>query len=326
MIFDNIRRRLSGILLLAVVFLCLLWGNAFFNPPEKIVWHNSLFSGLPESISPQVYVILSLLLTLLCGFLIYKISLDHLSVHKREHLLVWLWVIQIGGFSFLHTLNEVQFAVMFLLMSYNRLFYINRKESDYSGVFLSAMYLGIAAVFYNLTAYLLIPYIFGLYRFKTTGIKDWIVLIAGFLTPFYFAVFISFFINGDWYYPIGNTIQNLIPSLPANPINLTTPQYIFIFFILLLVCINLFSSLKLTSSVSQKTVACNSAFFRLMIFSIILLFLFAPEANNILMVIFITSTTIIRNLFVQINKNWVANLLFLLVIALSALACYLPEI
>jgi hypothetical protein len=274
-------------------------------------------------LSGRISVIISIVLTLFSGLLIYKINCDHLSFNNREHLVVWLWIIQVGGFSFFHTLSEVHFASIFILMSYDQLFCINRKTVDYDKIFLSAMYLGIATLFYNLSLYLFIPHIISLYRFKFALLRDWIISIAGFLTPFYFAVFICHFAVGNWFYPIETTVNNIIPDvLRLQLTDLSATQYIFCIFIFALTIIEILTSSKSQSKgINQKTISCMRSLLGLMFVSILILLFFAPESKLMLYIIFISTTVYIRIVFFKITKNFISNSLFVALIVFSIIIC-----
>ncbi|MDR1593322.1 MAG: hypothetical protein LBS43_02400, partial [Prevotellaceae bacterium] len=315
MIFDNIRRKVFRILLFALLILLLLFSNdLLFDIPDKTEWLNSIFTRLPHILSGQLSPLISILLVLLAGMLIYKLSFDHISITGREHLLVWLWVISVGGFSFLHPLSEVHFATVCILLSYNTLFQIYRKTSDYKEIFMSSMYLGIATAFYSFSIYLFIPYMISLYRFKIAGFRDWIISIAGFLVPFYFAIFIFHFWDGDWLYPIETTINNIIPDdLSVGIVEMTVSQYILCVFISILIFIELLTPMKSTrQGINQKTISCIRSFSTLMLFSILIFLIFSPQSKPMILIMLIPATIYIRILFVKITKNIIANSLFAL--------------
>lgn len=325
MIFDNIRRKVFRILLFALLILLLLYAKDwFFDIPDEAEWANSIFTGFPDILSGRLWTLISIIPVLINGILIYKINFDHISVTGREHLLVWLWAVQVGGFSFLHPLSGIHFAVAFILLSYDTLFNIYRNTSNYSAIFLSSMYLGIAACFYSLSLYLFVPYIISLYRFKIAELRDWIISIAGFLVPFYFAIFIFHFLTGNWLYPIETTVNNIIPdSLSAGIAEMRMFQYIFCVFILILVGIKMFIPVKSTGRrINQKTISCIRSFSVLMFFSILIFLFFTPESKFVLPIIFISTTIYLRMLFVIINKNIIANSLFILLVIASAMTLF----
>ncbi|MDR0385646.1 MAG: hypothetical protein LBH60_06175 [Prevotellaceae bacterium] len=326
MIFDNIRRKAFRILLFALLVLLLLYVKDLLDGvPDKVKWTNSIFAGLPDIFSGQVSTAISIILTLISGMLIYKIGMDHISVAGREHLLVWLWVLQAGGLPFLHPLSEAHFATVFILLSYGTLFNIYRKAADYREIFMSSMYLGIAALFYSFAIYLYIPYIIALYRFKIAELKDWTVSIAGLLDPFYFAIFASWFLMGNWMYPIETTVNNIIPdSLSMKTVEMNMPQYIFCTFISVLVLIEILTPSRLTRQrMNQKTISCLRSVFILMFFSILILLFFPSGGKLMLQIIFIPTTIYLRTLFVKINKSIIANTLFILLITISMIVSYI---
>jgi hypothetical protein len=323
MIFDNIRRKVFRILLFALFILSLLYlRDLFFDIPAKVEWKNSAFTGFPDILSGRLSTLISIIMVLVAGMLIYKINFDHLCITGREHLLVWLWVIQVGGFSFLHPLSGVHFATVFILLSYDTLFDIYRKTVSYKEIFMSSMYLGIATFFYSFAIYLFIPYIILLYRFKIVEFRDWIISSAGFFVPFYFAIFIFHFFGESWLYPIETTIDNIIPDgLSAGITEMKVSQYIFGIFILALIAIEMLMPTKLIrQGMSQKTISCMRSFSGLMFFSILIFLFFTPESKLMIQIILIPSTIYMRILFVKINKNIIANSLFILLATISVFA------
>ncbi|MDR1129890.1 MAG: hypothetical protein LBK96_02790 [Prevotellaceae bacterium] len=326
MIFDNIRRKVFRILLFALLILLLLYfKDLFFDVPGTAEWKHSAFKEFSNVFHGRLSLLISMALTLASGLLIYKLSYDNLSFTGREHLLIWLWVIQAGAFSFLHPLSGIHFATVFILLSYGALFSTYRKTSDNEGIFLSAMYLGIAGLFYDCSIYLFIPYIIALYRFKIVKFRDWIISIAGFLVPFYFSIFIFHFFTGDWLYPIESTINGVIPDdLSLRIAEMSVAQYIFCILIFVLIVTEMLMPAKSRGSgINQKTISCLRSFSVLMCASVLIFLLFAPESKLILQIIIIYTTVRLRILFIKINKNIIANSLFLLLIVASVITAIL---
>jgi hypothetical protein len=307
----------------ALLVLFLLYAkDLFFDVHDKTTSEISLFTGCTVTMPTPLSALIAMVLTLIAGLLIYKINFDHLCIIGREHLFVWLWVITVGGFSFLHPLSEVHFAVIFILLSYDVLFTIYKNTSDYKAIFMSSMYLGIATFCYSYAIYLFIPYIVSLYRFKIADLRDWAISIAGFLVPFYFAIFIFHFSSGNWLYPIESTLDSIIPDrLFIKVAEMSTAQYVFSIFIFVLVAAGMLTPMKSTHrGMNQKTKSCMHSFSTLMVFSIAIFLLFTPESKLMLQIILFPATVYLRNLFVKINKNIIANSLFFLVIVAAAVA------
>lgn len=322
MIFDNIRRKVFRILMFALLILLLLYSrDLFFDIPDTAEWKHSVFKEFADIFHGRLSLLISMALMLAGGLLIYKINYDNLSFTGREHLLVWLWIIQAGGFSYLHPLSEIHFATVFILLSCNTLFGTYRKQSDNKGIFLSAMYLGMASLFYDCSVYLFIPHIISLYRFKIVKFRDWIISIAGFLVPFYFSIFIFHFSTGNWLYPIESTINGAVPDdLSLRIVEMSVSQYIFCIFILVLLATEILMPAKSRGSgINQKTISCMRSFDMIMYASILIFLLFAPESKLMLQIIIVSTTVRLRILFVKINKNIIANSLFLLLIVASAI-------
>ncbi|MDR2466477.1 MAG: hypothetical protein LBD35_03700 [Prevotellaceae bacterium] len=321
MIFDNIRRNLTAIFVSAFFALALFCSVTLLDIRQNGTidreWACSVFSGLPDFIPANASVAVSIALLLLTGLLLYKINMEHLSVKSREHLLVFLWIIQTGGFTFLHVPTEAHFAAIFILCSCDSLFHISKKTIGYSEVFMSAMYLGLASVFCSIAAYLFVAYIIALYRFKYVTFRDWAIAVVGFLMPFYFSSLVSFFVSGSWSYPIRVTLSNLVPEFPVVFPDFSAMQIVFVTLVLLLTLAKILAEMKFGEGLSQKTISSNLIFSIFLLFSVVLFVVFASKSKSILMIIFTFATPLLRVLFVIIKKNFLANLIFAILAACS---------
>jgi hypothetical protein len=161
-----------------------------------------------------------------------------------------------------------------------------------------------------------------LHWFKIAGFRDWIISIAGFLVPFYFSIFVSHFLMGNWSYPIEKTINNIsFNNFSIGFAEMEDSQYILCLFIFILIVVGKLIPLKSTRHrANQKTVFCMQSFSTLMFFSTLVFLFFTPESRLMLHIILIPATIYLRILFVKINKNIIANLLFILLIAISVIA------
>ncbi|MDR0559668.1 MAG: hypothetical protein LBG92_05825 [Prevotellaceae bacterium] len=303
-----------------MILVCLVdsFNDTFY---EKAEWNFSVFKGLPDFISWKVSLAISLFLIMLAAALLYKIDEIHFGIKSKSHQITGLWVIQIAGFPFLHSLTEVHVAIIFILLSYDKLFSINNKSNEAGDVFISTMYLGIATIFYSCTAYLLIPHIIAIYRFRYATVRDWIVSLAGFLTPFYFSIFISYFVLGDCLYPVKVTLANLMPHFLSNSLDLSAIQYVSCAYITFLIIIKgIVISNKSLGGMNQKTMSCNLIFSTMLLFATSIFILFGAEGKLMLPVIFIYTTSGIKILFGTIRKKFVANLLFTIMAIISLFA------
>jgi len=320
MIFDNIKRLSLGSVFLSLLMLVGFCSNTLLNPPEQVVWNNSIFLALPV-IPEIVYVIVAILLVLLTGLLLCKIVDNHMPLKRREPLLLLFWTIITGAYTFLHSLSEIHFAVLFVLLSYNKLFSTS-KDVDRASIFLSSMYLGVALLFYSYAVYIYIPLFFSTVKFQPITIKSIIISVVGFLAPLYFSTFFFFFFKDDWFYPIATTINNIIPSFPISLIEMSVFQYIATLFLILLIVFSLALSVKQVGGRSLKSRYCNFSFFNLLVFSAAILLVF-PQNKSTLLILLIPATMLITNIFVRIKRDLYANLLFAAIFAVCVCSCFL---
>lgn len=286
--------------------------------PDKIAWENSVVGELPNLLSTELCWAASILLSLLASILLSITNSRHFPMKAGADMLLWFWTIQIAAFPFLHTLTEAHFATLFVLLSHITLFTLEHKSCrNYEKLFLSAMYLGIATIFYTHIAILLVPHIIATFRLKHAEYRNCLISLFGFLTPFYFASIIFFFTNGNWLYPFETTLNSLIFQLPTNPVDFTSTQWTFGIFVMTMILIKWFVIPQYTGGMSQKTISFNQIFSSMLILSLLIFFVYAPSGKLMLPVIFIYTTSFLRIMFVMINKRFIAALMIISIAALS---------
>jgi hypothetical protein len=312
-----------GINTLAVLILLLLYSNQlFFGAPAIADWSNSIFDPPPILTYGWLPLALSMIVTLAEGLIIYKIGSDYFDCTGREHLHVIVWILLVGGLSFLHPMSSMHVATFLIIMAYYITLRTHSKVSDYSGIFRSAMYISVAAFFYDYAAYMIIPHIISLYRFKVADLRDWIVSIAAFITPFYIAAFIFYFIDGNWLFPVETIANSICPRDFAIKISgLTAPQYTLCAIVTALLIIEkIIPTKRNVRGANQQTLQYMNLFSVLMWIAALVFILCAPESKYMLHIIAINATIRIRMLFLKINKKVIANILFLILFVAAVIS------
>ena len=269
-------------------------------------------------------LILSAALTMMLGLGLYQLNINHMFMRGREHLLAPFFVVSVGAFNFLHSFTGVHLAAVCALMSINSLFTCYRNEYNLFGVFATFMYIGLASLFYTYALILACPAFTGLLRFKTIQPRDIIILIAGLITPYYFASFASYFLAGEFMLPVEKTIENIALEFTAGYAILTPGQYIFVLCAILFIAVETFRYMGVTRrGMTQKAVSCNVIFSRYFIFCTLSVLLFTPHGREIIMIASIPATVMLSNFFASLKRRLWSNILFALLILTAAIAIYI---
>jgi hypothetical protein len=326
MVFDNIQRNFSSIVLFTLLFAAVFWIQSFIElPVGTFGFEHSVFTSCPEFLESgkTLSLILSLFLTSSIALFLYQLNNNHLLLQKREHLIALIFVILTGAYPFFHSLSGVHIASIFVLLSLNSLFTCYRRERDFHTIFLTFMYVGLASMFCSFTLILFIPSLMGLLRFMSVRIREITVAIAGLLCPYYFASFVSYFTNGDFMLPATKTIENITPKFQLQFCGMTYLQCAFAAFAILFVFVEIFKYLLVVrQGMTQKTVSCNIILIRHFIFCIIAGLLFPQHGNEMIMIAAIPATVMISRFFASRRRNLQANLLFALFVAAALVSCY----
>lgn len=280
-----------------------------FFPGEN---ENVLFSPIFEwlNYSPLFQVILSLLLVIISAFLMQMLNTQFSFIRIRTKLIPILYVIIIGGFTELHTLHPVQFAVPFLLFALYNLFGTFEKSKPYSNIFNAGFFLGIGSLFYLNLIVLFPAFIIGIGLLsKDRNWRGYVILFLGFLVPVIFAF--SYATLLDQLPELIKTFQNNI-IMPANQVPANIPLYVLLAYLTVL---TLAGSMKIVQQYDSKKISTRkyfTVFFILFICSL-LSYLFIPGASQeILMIASIPVTFLVSNLFVFMNRKIPAKILFIL--------------
>lgn len=190
-----------GVIVFYVFYLVAFRIFIFFQPVNI-----HLFAGHSEPLSqvtavvlttlhangPFTGLILSGLLCFIQSLLINKVVNDNKISPRKNYLAGLLYIIVFSFFKESLFLGPASLALTFVILSVIRVFALMRKEKASGDIFDVGFLIAIASLFYFPCIILVVFVFFAIATVRPFELKEWIVALTGFLTPF--------FITLTWYF------------------------------------------------------------------------------------------------------------------------------
>lgn len=156
--------------------------------------------------SPFLLAFLAFLMNIGCAFYANAIFNDQRMFTKTNMLTAMSMVMLSSFFPIANTLSTGLLLLPLLIWLYAEVSSLYRAKSPKAAVFNVGLAVGIGAILYHPFILLAIFAVYGLASMRPFSIKEWLILLLGFLTPYYF-LFAYDFLNGHWH------PQNHLPRL-----------------------------------------------------------------------------------------------------------------
>lgn len=282
----------------------------FFPGENENVLFLPVFNLLSNS--PLLQVFTSLVLVIVIALVMQLINTQFAFIRIRSKLIPLLYVIIIAGFTELHTLHPVHFAIPFLLFAIYSLFGTFEKPKPYSSIFNAGFFLGIGSLFYSNLIVLIPAFIIGIGLLsKDSNWRGFIILFIGFLAPVLFA-FSYAALTEQTMGLLEIFKKNIFTS--ANQLQTNIPFYVLLSYLIILTIVG---SVKIAQQYDSKKVSTRKYFliFFILFICSMLGYVFIPGASEeILIVAAIPVTFLVSNFFVFMTKKYLAELLFILLL------------
>lgn len=261
-------------------------------------------------------VLISFALVVFTAFFAQQLNDRYALIRTRTKLPAIIFVVIIGGFTELHTLHPVYFAAIFLLFAIYNLFAVFNNPAPFSPIFNAGLFLSIGALFYFQLIVLFPAFLIGvIILYREVGWRELLIASVGFMVPFVFAAGFSFYTDGLLEF-LKTMEQSFVT--PVNYLNGNFPLYGFLLFYAVLILIGSLRFMQQFDSRKVSTRKYYSVFLVVFLFAISA-FLFVPAASHEMLIIAAVPTTfLISNLFVSLESRFWSELLFVLLIAVTA--------
>ena len=320
MLTDNIRRNVPATVAVLLLIISSFWIKTVPHDVENFST-NCVFQSLIDSINSGTILkkYLGAVFVFAICIVLYYINNKHTFINSREQLLPLILSLNISAFSFLHVFSGLHVALIFIALSFERIFRTYRTEYAFSDVFVAGFYSGMAGLFYGPSVILLVTLIFALLRIKPIKLRDNIVLVSGFVCPYYISSFYFFFSRDDRKIPFLKIIESFDFRLSAID-DFGFSQWIFIIISGLLTLFGLISTQTDINLSGRKTMAVNAVFIWTLIVLTACLIFFSADKNVIGLTV-IPAAVLATNTFTRITGKYLNDSL-LVIFVISAYAAF----
>ncbi len=293
-----------------------LWVVGFMHPSTLPETNNTpLFNSIANQLVkiPYLSTIAAFLLLIAEGFIINHTVNENEFISRKSFLPALFYLVFMSNNEAMLTFHPVLVANFFIMLAINKQFSAYRKNYAFANSFDAGLCLSLATLFYFPSIILFPLLAFGLIIFRSYNWREWFVSLFGVLVPYCF-VFTYYFLNNNISQPITEAKSYFV--LHDRPLFDYPASFIFMLAIGLIIVLISFSkipnSILLSSQKTKKNVIYTSwvSFFGLMSLSI------APEFTSpFLSILAVPVAMFSANYFINLKKEVVGEILFLLFIA-----------
>lgn len=314
--FIKNNRSLSVVVL--PVAMITLWLYGFLNPVVPLSEHAAplyklMLTGIQDY--PFLITLVSFILIFSEALLINYIIQRNEIINTTSYLPALVYMVLMSLQPEMFSLHPIVIASLFMLLATHRLLQSYKKETSYSEAFDTGFYIALASLFYIPSLVFILLIWAGLIIIRPFVWREWIISFIGFTLPWVFLMFYYFWndkMNDLQYDAIYYTLVT-----PKKSVNSFHFSYQSIIQITILLLAAFFASGRLLRDLSTGTVRTRGNLI-LMIYFFILAFtsVFLAPSYSIAYLSFLSIpfTVFFSSYLLFVKKQWLSELLFLLLI------------
>lgn len=195
-------RRPLPIVLTSIIILAIgLWVKTFITETTvpfyfdsiQMPFYRMVMGWLPNNF--LLNTIITFALSLIIGLWLLGLNSKHIIIKQRTYIPTLVYIIIATSILPLQRINPAVFAAFFFIPSINHLLSIYQNPNVLDHLYRSGFYIGIASLFYAPASLFLVGLLIAATVIKSTNAKEVLAPIGGFLTPWFFYIFILYILN-----------------------------------------------------------------------------------------------------------------------------------
>lgn len=318
MLIGFIKHNRAVSIVLLPVALISLWVFGFFHPVVPLTDHAApLYVLLIGEISrfPFLLTLTSAILILGEALLIYHIIEKNEITGTKSYLPSLVYIILMSLQPEMLSLHPIVIANLFMLLALHKLMQTYRKETAYSEAFDTGFFISLAALCYIPSLIFILLLWIGLIIIRPFIWREWVISLIGLILPWIFLIMYYFWnskLNVLRYDAIYYTLMTTQKSFDALVFSFS--EYLQI---ALLLVAAFFSSGRFLNDLNKSTVQSRSNLLLLLyffIFAFISIFIAPSYSISYLSFLSIPFSVFFSNFLLFAKKEWIAEILFLLLI------------
>ncbi|NVO18736.1 MAG: hypothetical protein HXX13_03500 [Bacteroidetes bacterium] len=192
--------------------LALLWVPAILHPhqPIHLASEGPFYTWLTNIISnhDSVSVSIALIIVILLSIVLYFLGSGNDIVPRENFLPAIFYILLLSWNPQLTVMNPTLPAALFVILAISTLMRLYGEPEPFRQVFMVAVFVGMASLFYLPSVYLMFMVWITLITYRVTSWREWIIALLGFLVPFIYLF--SWYFWNDEFIKGSNVIINAI--------------------------------------------------------------------------------------------------------------------
>jgi len=308
--------------LLLIMIALAIWAGAFIHPQMDMEEINRLLTPGNEALQfltfgiPWIGVLVAFAIVFISALLLNYILIKN-SLTDKNSLVPALVLIVFYGHSISYlALNPVIVAGFFMILALNNILSVYTEEQSYEMVFNAGFFISLASFFYFPAIYLLVFVWFSFIIFSLYQWREWVISVIGLITPYLF-LWVWFFWNDELdvamlsYQSFFSQFSGFKYTFPEGFLNV-----VILFLIVLLLLWALFNVLV---RLDEKPITIRKrywAVFWMFIITFVNLFIAGDFFDSTIFLLMIPSAIFMSGAIGEINRKWVIEVLFGLLVVL----------
>jgi hypothetical protein len=238
LIIQLFRTNRPVVFVLLLLYTVLLRGAFLYHPawvaPEKDMFPGeNIFSWISGQHIPLLYLVIADIVLVYAEAILLNLTLTAYNIFERNSYVPALMFITISSlFGEWMAADFQTIGQFFVLLSMLNLFSLSGKELSRENVFYTSLYLSIGSFFYFPVSVFLIIIFAGL-LIRSYALLDFLLLIAGFVLPYYFTGIVMYYTGELPQYL--HSLQKLIQVRPFEQLHVSAAQFGLLLYVLLLI-------------------------------------------------------------------------------------------
>ncbi len=308
-------------LLLILVGLA-IWAGAFIHPLVSTMEVNKFLTpggALLQSITfgiPVLNTSIAFVITFLTALLLNYVMVQNNVVERNTLVPALVFIVFYGHSASYLSLHPAIIAGFFMILALNNLLSLYTDEQAYEKVFNIGFFISLASFFYLPAIYLLVFVWFSFIIYSLYQWREWLISIIGLITPYLF-LWVWFFWNDELDIAFENyqsfvlSFSGFHYSLPIGFLNYTIEIVIALFF--------LWALFKVLARLDEKPITIRKrywAIFWMFFITFINFFIAGDFFNATQAFLMIPMTIFVSVALLEVNRKWVIELIFGLLVVL----------
>ena len=271
----------------------------------SVIFAFSVEYSLVYFTTKSFYLVLVIFMLFVSDFIIRKNDLT-----DDNTLALFFYVILFGFFPLSFDNNDLLIANLFLLFSFRKIYSLRTQLSTNTKIFDSALWIGVASVFYTWSfIYLILVYI-AIWLFHKSNIRNVFIPIIGFFTPIF--ILYVFFLMTDQTH-VFNSYWKLEYSFNFNDY-LENKFLLPILFVLTLALVSIFPTTKKSLIAKQDFRSTWNVLISQIVLSLFIVFVAPVKNGSETIFLFFPLSILYANYIQDIEKYWLKETILILTI------------